>query len=528
MDVVQWYGIALTALAATVLAASHLRPLLPLWLLRHVAYPRLHPLLGGTGDTTRFGAIVVGVFLAGNVLCSGLGVKSSSDLVKRTGQLFTVNAIPLFLGGKIGPLVNVLRMQYEDFARAHRWLGRVAAAQAVVHAAVAATAKKDFRSQSQAAGLVVSRPSDYTFVALAEQTDEAVSAVCAILLFSIKVVWRRWYELFAKLHLALAVLAVVAVWMHIASGSVLRPPEIYLLAACCTYGSAFAVWFMHVVYRNYSYHALFASARVFRTRASSTQVVRLEFKLPRPCTFRPGQFVYVRMLTLRNLAVLQSHPFYVYSWDEDTFSLLVERKSGFTAGLLGEDAPSPQPRTDPEAEETTVRAMVEGPFGKALDLKSYHTIVLFATGIGIVAQLSHIRRWLKDHQGHFEVTTQSINLFWEIEAEGHKHWPEEAMNGLLSMDLKYVSIAVCTEGSYAHAQQMMRIHVFVRGDYTSSNQKRGDTKTPTKVNASQPDRVYYRYEPIDAEAQVRDQLKRAVGRTVIAGEWLLLFSREHS
>ena len=168
MDLVQWYGIALTALAAVVLVASHIRPLLPFWLLRHLAYPRLHPLIGGTGDTTRFEAVVLGVFLAGNVLCSSIGVKSSSDLVKRTGQLFTINAIPLFLGGKIGPLVNTLRLRYGDFARAHRWLGRVAAAQAVVHAAVAVSAKKDFRSPSQIAGLVVSRPFEHAFVALAE------------------------------------------------------------------------------------------------------------------------------------------------------------------------------------------------------------------------------------------------------------------------------------------------------------------------------------------------------------------------
>ncbi|KAI1541065.1 Patatin [Pyrenophora tritici-repentis] len=482
MDFVQWYGIALTALAAIVLAASHLRPLLPFWLLRKIAYPRLHPLLGGTSDTTRFGAIVVGVFLTGNVLCSSLGVKSSPDLVKRTGQLFTINAIPLFLGGKIGPLVNILRIQYEDFARAHRWLARVAAAQAIVHAAVAASAKKDFRSQSQIAGLA------------------AVSAVCAILLFSMGVVRRRRYELFAKLHLALAVLAVVATWLHVASGSVFRPPEVYLLAACCTYGSTFAVWFMHILYRNYSYRALFASARIFKTRASSTQVVRLELKLPRPCAFRPGQFVYVRMLTLGHLAILQSHPFYVYSWDEDILSLLVERKTGFTAGLLAEDAPSPQPRTVPEAEGTVVRVMVEGPFGKSVDLSSYHTIALFATGIGIVTQLSHVRRWLKDHQGSFQVTTQSINLFWEVEAEAHKHWAEDAMNDLLSMDLNF----------------MVRIHVFVKSDYTSSNRKTGDTVTPTKINTSQPARVHYNYYPIDAEAQVRDQLEKANGKTVIA------------
>lgn len=245
-----------------------------------------------------------------------------------------------------------------------------------------------------------------------------MSAVCAIVLFSFGLVRRHGYELFAKLHLALAVLAVVAVWMHVASGAVLRPPEVYLLAACCTYGSTLVAWFAHVVYRNCSYRALFASARVFKTKASSTRVVKLECKLPRPCAFQPGQFVYIRMLTLRNLAFLQKHPFYVYSWDEDTFSVLVERKSGLTAELVAADASSLQPRADPEADGRVVRAMVEGPFGKSLDLESYHTVVLFATGIGIVMQLSHVRRWLRDQEGHFKVTTESIDLFWEVEAEG--------------------------------------------------------------------------------------------------------------
>jgi predicted ferric reductase len=245
-----------------------------------------------------------------------------------------------------------------------------------------------------------------------------VSAVCAILLLSAGVVRRRRYELFAKLHLALALLAVVAAWMHVASGSVFRPPEVYLLAACCTYGSAFAVWFIHIVYRNCSYHAVFSSAKVVKTRESSDQVIRLEFQLPRPCAFRPGQFVYVRMLTLRNLAFLQSHPFYVYSWDAESLSLLVERKSGFTESLVAEDAPSPQSDPVPEAKGVVVRAMIEGPFGKPVDLKSYHNIVLFATGIGIAAQLSHVRPWLKDLQGGFNVTTENIHLYWEIEAEG--------------------------------------------------------------------------------------------------------------
>lgn len=93
------------------------------------------------------------------------------------------------------------------------------------------------------------------------------------------------------------------------------------------------------------------------------------------------------------------------------------------------------------------------------------------------------------------------------------------MNNLLSLDTKFVSKAVCAEeADHAYAQQKMRVHVFVRGDYTSSDRQRGDLTTSKKVNSEQPVRVVYHYEPIDAEAQVRAQLETAVGRTIIAGE----------
>ena len=56
------------------------------------------------------------------------------------------------------------------------------------------------------------------------------------------------------------------------------------------------------------------------------------------------------------------------------------------------------------------------------------------------------------------------------------------MNNLLSLDTKFVSKAVCAEvADHAYAQQKMRVHVFVRGDYTSSDRQRGDLTTSKKV-----------------------------------------------
>ncbi|EUC27394.1 hypothetical protein COCCADRAFT_31121 [Bipolaris zeicola 26-R-13] len=442
MNIVQWYGIALAALAAIVVVASHLRPLLPFWLLRHVLYPRLHPLISGTGDYTRFGAIVLGVFVTGNVLCGGIGIETSSDLVKRTGQLFIMNSIPLFLGGKIGPLVNILHIQYEDFARAHRWLGRVAAVHAVVHVTVAASAKHEFRSLTQLAGLIVGRPL-VTEVTSAHQTNQAASSLCTILLLSVGVVWRLKYELFAKLHVALAVLTVITTWLHIASGSIFYPPEVYMLAACCTYDASF-----------------FNSSSIVGAQAAS-----------------PVQ------LSVR--------------WDEDRLFLLVETKIGFTASLFTENTPLLQERGTGKDKEAAVRAIVEGPFGKSMDLQSYSTIALFATGIGIVTHLSYLRKWLKDLQGSFKVITQSITLFWEVEAEAHIYWVRDDMDGLLEMDVKH----------------MLRIHVFVKGEYISPNRRRGDTVTSDKVNLAMPNRIFIHFDSINAKNEINNLLQKSDRRT---------------
>jgi hypothetical protein len=158
MDIAQWYGVALGALAALVLIVLNFRVRLPVFLLKHIVYPQLHPLIGGGGNTTRGEAVIVVLFLAGNALCMTLGVRGSPDLVKRTAQLSAINTIPLFLGGRINALANATGVRYATYAKAHRWIGWVAVAQAILHAAVAATSQKSFRSRPEISSLVVSCP----------------------------------------------------------------------------------------------------------------------------------------------------------------------------------------------------------------------------------------------------------------------------------------------------------------------------------------------------------------------------------
>ncbi|KAF2182632.1 hypothetical protein K469DRAFT_669639 [Zopfia rhizophila CBS 207.26] len=476
MDITQWYGVALGALAALILIISNLYIRPPVFLLKHIFYPQIHPLIRGASKTTRFEAILIGSFLVGNVLCTTLGIKSSSDFVKRTALASVINIIPLFFGGRINTIGSFSGIKYEAYARIHRWIGRIAIAECIVHSTLAAASQKSFRSRSQISGLI------------------ATSIMATIYLSSTKFVRRHFYEAFAKLHLILAPLAIISIWLHIPSQEYLKPPKVYLLITFSLYGAVLASWFVHVTYRNFRRDTPLNVAEITSTNAS-TDVVTVQLKLSRPWRIRPGQFLYFRLLTARDFAFLQSHPFYICSWDSDTVdtvdtvSLLVEKRHGFTANLLPGGS---------QSEYSTMKAIVEGPFGGELRLESYGTVILFATGIGIAAQLPYIRHLLEGHQ-HREVTAQRIVLFWEIESEVHRYWVGDIMDDLLSMDVRFI----------------LRIKVFIKGNFIHSN-RAGNVYYAPKANRNQPKRLKYHYYPFNAEVQVGKQIGKAKGKTIIS------------
>ncbi len=166
MDIPQWYGVGLGALAITVctfglftkftrtLGIKFVRTHMTVYFLKHVFYPRVHPLLS---EMTRFDLILVVIFILGNILCVTIGIHNSSDLADRTALASTINLIPLFLGGHMNWIISRCGVRFESYSRIHRWLGRVSIAEGILHAIIASVGDKtDFRSQSQKAGLIVS------------------------------------------------------------------------------------------------------------------------------------------------------------------------------------------------------------------------------------------------------------------------------------------------------------------------------------------------------------------------------------
>lgn len=136
--------------------------------------------------------------------------------------------------------------------------------------------------------------------------------------------------------------------------------------------------------------------------------VHVHIRPARPWTPRAGQWVYLTIRRASRTSVIQSHPFFVSWWyrDEegDVIVLVVEKRKGFTKDLFDVD-----PRSK-------IRAIVEGPYGRELQLESYGTVLLFATSIGITGQLAYVAQLLEGYH-NCEVKGRRIALFWELDSE---------------------------------------------------------------------------------------------------------------
>ena len=210
---------------------------------------------------------------------------------------------------------------------------------------------------------------------------------------------------------------VAATYLHIRSNELLEPPAVYLLAAVCAQILIGVLRFGNVLYRNVKYKKPLsrASVRTITFKRDSgrdiavSDAVHVHVKLARPWHHRPGQYAYLSIPWVN----CQSHPFYVSWWyrdkDNDYIVFIIQKKNGFTKNLFSY-------ANNDLSQDSEMRALVEGPYGKELNLESYGTVLLFATDIGIAGQLPYVAQLLERYR-NYEVKTRRIALFWELESE---------------------------------------------------------------------------------------------------------------
>ncbi|KAI5289800.1 hypothetical protein KEM52_000657, partial [Ascosphaera acerosa] len=283
------------------------------WLKRHVLYA---PLWGKRHNRelvlsqavnvgvvpSRVHTALIGTYLLLQVAyCSMLSYAANdaaallAELRARAGSLALLNMVPLFvLAGRNNPLIALLHVSFDTFNLYHRWLGRIAAGEAVVHAG--AWAANAVRAGGWADAL---RRATHVPFFLSGLVGTAAMAV--LLLHSPSPVRHAFYETFLSVHQALAAAAVAGVWVHLRLDSLPQRRFFWIVpvAWACERGARVA----RIVYLN-------ASRRHGWTRvtveALPQRAARVTFHLPHRRAVPAGSHVYAY---LPRFSLWMSHPF---------------------------------------------------------------------------------------------------------------------------------------------------------------------------------------------------------------------------
>ncbi|MCJ1304785.1 hypothetical protein MMC08_007598 [Hypocenomyce scalaris] len=270
-------------------------------------------------------------------------------------------------------------------------------------------------------------------------------AMIIILLQSPSVIRHAFYETFIHIHQLLAFLAILAVYVHANLGSLPQRPYIkWIIALWVTERS---LRWMRLLYRNVSRHGI----TKVTVEALPAEACRVTFSIPRPWTFVPGSHAYVYLPVL---SLWMSHPFSI-AWSEErpapylsleneklpstvsdlgsplpdrtvtSMSLVISKRSGMTAKLYNKARASP-------TGVLTLTGFLEGPYGGLESLHSYGTALLFAGGVGITHQISHVRDLLAGHAAR-TVATRKIILVWSVRGTEQLEWVRPWMDDILAM-----------------------------------------------------------------------------------------------
>lgn len=188
----------------------------PLFRTRHLREIRLSSALSMYTLPTRFQS----VFLAGVIgmnaalCCIGIEWHGPQTLLlghlrNRTGTLAMVNMIPLVvMGGRNNPLIGLLNISYDSFNLVHRWFGRMVIFQVLAHTVAWTVTKVHSSGWTGVHKALLGSQLIYTgFI--------GTVAMVAILLQASSILRHAFYETFLHLHIALAILSIVGIWIHL-------------------------------------------------------------------------------------------------------------------------------------------------------------------------------------------------------------------------------------------------------------------------------------------------------------------------
>ncbi|KAJ4005349.1 hypothetical protein NW752_011312 [Fusarium irregulare] len=357
-----------------------------------------------------------------------------AELRGRSGTLALVSMVPLIIfAGRNNPLIGWLKISFDTYNLLHRWMGRIVVLESIIHTIAWLIVAVDDLGWDGVGHQISSIP-------FYSSGTVGTVAMIFLALLSLSPVRHAFYETFLNVHIILAFVAFVAVWVHCASSAL--PGGLPQLSWII---GIMGLWFFDRLSRMFRLLSVNWSSKGWTEavcEAMPGNVTRVTLHLPRYMDIEPGTHAYLRIW---GVCAWESHPFSICwinhvrdnslpiaekegsnavdkSAMTTTVSFLIAAQTGFTKKLF--DRASHYPGG------LRAKAAMEGPYAGHHSLDSYGHAVLFAGSTGITHQISYIRHLLEgNNQG--TTATRRVTLVWIIREYESLEWVRPYMDTIL-------------------------------------------------------------------------------------------------
>uniref|UniRef100_A0A4E9EJ96 FAD-binding FR-type domain-containing protein n=1 Tax=Gibberella zeae TaxID=5518 RepID=A0A4E9EJ96_GIBZA len=205
---------------------------------------------------------------------------------------------------------------------------------------------------------------------------------------------------------------------------------------------------------------------VFLTKNGSYDYIRIKVTLRKPVRVKPGQHINV-WIPMGPLSGLQSHPFVIANWSpgvQKELKLFAGVKRGLTNKL--KDAV--------KRGLSSNIGLYTGPYGATIDMKDYESILLVATGLGVVAVAPYLQ-WLVHAIQTRKIRSAPIHLIWHIPSWTQSHAVFDIIDFALALDEGYaiesrdgerspvhksgIKISMCYEEAYSSLHPTVQLFI---------------------------------------------------------------------
>ncbi|KAL2021011.1 hypothetical protein VTK56DRAFT_7785 [Thermocarpiscus australiensis] len=415
----------------------------PLWKKRHNREIRLSSAMNMGTLPSRLHALLLFGYLASNLAYMFIldwGTENKYELCAelrgRSGTLSIVSMVPLIIfAGRNNPLIPLLNVSFDTYNLLHRWMGRVAIIEAIIHfVAWAIVQVADDGWEGVKRRVLHERFTSSGTIGL--------FAMTMILFLAFSPVRHAFYETFLNTHIILALVAFVCTWIHCTSASVEGglPQTPWILAIVVLWLAERTARMLRLAYANWSTRG-FTEAIV---EPMPGEACRVTMHLPRFINVKPGQHAYLRFAGVN---CWENHPFSIawYEHTQDvktlpirekdteklhrpvatTVSFIIGAHTGFTRKLYNKARQS-------QSRAVSMRAAFEGPYAGHHSMDSYGHVVLFAGATGITHQISYLRHLIHGYNDG-TVATRRVTLVWIVRDYEVLEWARPWMDKILRM-----------------------------------------------------------------------------------------------